>query len=72
MNEMYQFDEYLGKHVIITTKNAVFEGILLDCEVKDDIPYHCEEPLFCCVLSTAYGIIEIPEKDVMDMQADGL
>lgn len=69
---MYVFEEYLRKHLIIKTKMFSFEGILVDHEIKDDIPCHWEEPLFCCLISTRDGMIEIPDKDIMDIQVETL
>ena len=64
---MYDFDEYLNKHVIITTDKAVFDGLIVGHTCKDDIPYHPDEPLFCCLLSTSDGYVEIPDKDILNI-----
>ncbi len=64
---MYAFDEFLEKHVILTTAQAVIDGLLVEHKGKDDIPYHTDEPLFCCILSTSCGFVEILDKDILDV-----
>ena len=64
---MYAFDEYLEKHVIITTERASFDGLFVEHKCKKDIPYHSDEPLFSCLLSTSDGFVEIQDKDILDL-----
>ena len=61
---MYAFDEYLNRHVLISTKTGDFKGILIEHDGN-------EESLLSwghfahCLLSTLEGIIEIPDKDIL-------
>lgn len=64
---MYAFDEYLEKHVIISTEGALFDGLFVEHKCKKDIPYHSYEPLFYCLLSTSDGFVEILDKDILDI-----
>lgn len=64
---MYAFDEYLEKHVIISTEGASFDGLFVEHKCKKDIQYHPNEPLFYCLLSTSDGFVEILDKDILNI-----
>ena len=65
---MYDFDEFLEKHVIITIGAKEFEGILIEHNYKNEESLKSLGHFAHCLLSTADGIIEIPDKDILNIQ----
>lgn len=63
---MYVFEEFINQYVLISTKTAEFKGILVEHDGN-------EEHLMSwghyahCLLSTEGGIIEIPDKDILEI-----
>ena len=65
---MFSFDDYLEKHVIVTTGTGKFKGILIEHNYKDEEYLKSWGHFAHCLLSTADGIIEIPDKDVLSIR----
>jgi len=65
---MYDFDEFLEKHVIITTGTGEFEGILIEHNYTNEESLKSWGHFTHCLLPTADGIIEIPDKDILNIQ----
>ena len=65
---MFSFDDFLEKHVVVTTGTGTFKGILIEHNYKNEESLKSWGQFAHCLLSTADGIIEIPDKDILSIQ----
>ncbi len=65
---MFSFDDFLEKYVVITTETGKFKGILIEHNYTNYESMKLWGHFTHCLLSTADGIIEIPDKDILNIQ----
>ena len=64
---MYWFEWFLGRNVVVTTKNAEFRGMLVEHDSNEEVLISWGRFAYC-LLSTSDGMIEIPDKDIMSIE----